>query len=82
MLSQLNFFFDNCISILKMYYTLFLRVLFCFVFGLFAFFRAEPVAYGGSQASGQIRAAAADLHNRHSKLRLRPTPQLMAVPDP
>ena len=34
--------------------------------------RAAPVAYGDSQARGQIRAAAAGL----------PTPQFMAMPDP
>ena len=68
--------------------------LFCFVFltgeGVFLsfvfFFRATSVAYGGSQAGGQIRAVAAALHHSHrnagSKLYLRPTPQLMATPDP
>ena len=29
-------------------------------------FRAAPTAYGGSQARGQIRAAAAGLHHSHS----------------
>ena len=49
-------------------------------------FRAAPAAYGRSQARGQIRAAAAGLHPSHSnakyELCLRPTPQLMAMPDP
>ena len=47
---------------------------------------AASTAHGGSQARGQIRAAAASLSNSHSKmgskLCLRPTPQLMATPDP
>ena len=49
-------------------------------------FRAAPVAYGGSQARGPIGAIAAGLHHSHSNSRsephLRPTPQLMAMPDP
>ena len=44
------------------------------------------MAYGGSQARGQIGAVAAGLHQCHSnlgsKLHLLPTPQLMAMPDP
>ena len=48
--------------------------------------RATPMAYGGSQAQGLIRALAAGLHHSHSnkgsELRLQPTPQLMATPDP
>jgi len=50
-------------------------------FLLFAFSRAAPVAYGGSQARGLIRAVAVSLHQSHSNSgsqpRLRPTPQLM-----
>ena len=49
-------------------------------------FRAEPVAYGGSQARGLIGAVAAGLHHSHSNAgsepRLRPTPPLTATPDP
>ena len=49
-------------------------------------FRALPVAYGGSQARGQIGGVAAGLCQSHSNLgskpRLWPTPQLMAMPDP
>ena len=60
----------------------FLRMFVC----LFLLFRATPVAYGGSQARGPIGAAAAGLHhsrsNAGSELGLRPTPQLMATPDP
>ena len=44
------------------------------------------MAYGGSQARGLIGAVAASLHQSHSnaasELRLRPTPQLTAMPDP
>ena len=57
-------------------------VLFCFVFCLF---RATPMACGGSQARGLIRAVAAGLGHCHSnagsKPRLRPTPQFMATLD-
>ena len=45
------------------------RVGLCFFFWFLFFsflFRAAPVAYGSSQARGQIRAAAAGLHHRHS----------------
>ena len=51
----------------------------------FLLFRAPPVAFGSSQARGQI-GAAAGLHHSHSnmesKLHLWPTPQVMAMPDP
>ena len=57
-----------------------------FIFWSFCLFRAIPTAYGGSQARGLIRAIAAGLRQGHSntrsKPRLRPTPQLMATPDP
>ena len=40
---------------------------FCFVlFFVFCLFRAEPTAYGGSQARGLIGAVATDLHHSHS----------------
>ena len=59
---------------------------FFFFFGLFAYSRAVPVAYGGSQASRLIGAVVAGLHHSHSNAgsepRLRPTPQLTATPDP
>ena len=38
---------------------------FCFLL-LLLFFRATPVAYGGSQARGPIRVTVAGLHHRHS----------------
>ena len=49
-------------------------------------FRATSAAYGGSLARGLIGATAAGLHRSHShagsEACLRPTPQLMVVPDP
>ena len=52
----------------------------------FLLFRAASMAYGGSQASSQIGAAAAGLHHSHSnsgsKPCLQPTPQLTEIPDP
>ena len=50
------------------------------------FFRAAPVAHGGSQARGPNEAVAAGLHHSHSnagsKPSLQSTPQLTATPDP
>ena len=55
-------------------------------FCLFAISWATPVAHGGSQARGPIRAVAPSLRQSHSNTRSeqsrRPTPQLMATPDP
>ena len=55
-------------------------------FFFFCLFRATLAAYGGSQARGQIRPAAAGLRHSHSDTRsepcLWPTPQLMAMLDP
>ena len=52
----------------------------------FCLSRAALKAYGGSQARGLIGAVAAGLHHSHSysgsEPRLRPTPQLTAMPDP
>ena len=57
-----------------------------FFFFLFAFSRAAPEAYGGSQARGLIRVVDAGPHHSLSNTRseplLRPTPQLTAMPDP
>ena len=59
---------------------------FFFFFCLFAFSRAAPAAHGGSQARGLIGPVATGLRQSHSnagsELRLRPTPQVMAMPDP
>ena len=42
-------------------------ILFLFIYFLsFVFFRAVPMAYGGSQARGQIRDIAASLHHSYS----------------
>ena len=52
-------------------------------FFIFCLFRTAPMAYGGSQARGQIRAVAPGLHHSHnhmgSKPCLQPTPQLTAI---
>ena len=44
------------------------------------------MAYGDSQARGQIKAVAASLHHSHSNTRseacLKPIPQLTAMPNP
>ena len=52
----------------------------------FAFPRAAPVAYEGSQAKGPIGAVATGLRQSHSNAgsepRLQPTPQLMVTLDP
>ena len=53
---------------------------------IYLLFRAASSAYGGSQARGRIGAVAAGLGHSHSiagsEPLLRPTPQLMATPDP
>ena len=58
-----------------------------FLYGyILSFFRATPTAYGSSQARGGIGTIAASLRHSHSnassKPCLKPTPQLMAMPDP
>ena len=45
----------------KIYYIIVRGLFFFFFFGLFAFSRAAPAAYGGSQARGLIGAIAASL---------------------
>ena len=49
----------------------FLFIYFC----LFAFTRAAPMAYGGSQARGPIGAAAAGLCQSHSNGESEPRPR-------
>ena len=44
----------------------------CFISFFFLFLRATPVAYGGPQARGQIRIAAAGLCYSHSNTGLEP----------
>ena len=67
------------------------RILLCFVlvfcfFVFWSFPGATPAACGGSQPGGPIGAVATSLRQSHSKvgseLRLLPTPQLVATPDP
>ena len=52
----------------------------------FFLFRAVPVAYGSSQARGQVRTAPLGLYHSHSsvgsELHLWPMPQLTATPHP
>ena len=61
-----------------------LYFIFLFLFLIFAFSRATPAAYGGSQGRGLIGAVAMGLYHSQtrSELLLRPTPQLMAMPGP
>ena len=64
-----------------------LKFIYLFIYCcLFAFSRAAPLAYGGSQARGSIGAIATVLHHSHnntgSELHLRPTPQLTTTRDP
>ena len=49
-----------------LYFILF--YLFIYLFCLFAFSRAAPTAYGGSQARGRIGAVAPRLHQSHSNV--------------
>ena len=53
-----------------------------FIYLFILLFTAAPTAYGGSQARGPIRATAAGHSHTGSEPCLRPTPQLMATPDP
>ena len=57
-----------------------------FLFFFFCLFSATPAACGSSQARGPVGATAASLHHSHSNTGsepcLRPTPQLMATPEP
>ena len=50
------------------------------------FFGATPMAHGGSQAKGRIRATATSLPHSYSNAGsepcLQPTPQVTAMPDP
>ena len=65
---------------------LFLCVRDIYLFIYFCLFRAEPTAYGGSQARGPVEAIAASLHLSHSNVGsepcLRHIPQLTAMLDP
>ena len=50
---------------------------FLFVCLCFAFFRAEPEAYGSFQARGQIGATAASLYHSHSNTGSEPHLRLL-----
>ena len=50
----------------------YLEIYIVFLLSFFFFFRATPMAYGGSQARGLIRAAAASLYHSHSNLGSEP----------
>ena len=68
------YYFDSVVFFILFYF---------FVFLLFPL--AAPAAHGGSQARGRIGAVATGPCQSHSnagsELRLRPTPQLTAMPD-
>ena len=66
--------------LLRFLLLLLLLLLFC----LFAFSRAAPAAYEGSQARGLIGAVGAGLPHSHSNAgsKLPPIPQLMATLGP
>ena len=61
-------------------------ILFFFFLVFLLFLWAAPTAYGGSQARGPIGVVATGLCQSHSnagsELRLQPTPQPTATPDP
>jgi len=63
-----------------------LLFIYLFIYLFICYFRAAPMAYGGSQPRGQIGATTAGLCHSHSNTgsepRLRLTPQLTATPDP
>ena len=62
--------------------------LFTYLFTYLKSFQGHTMAYGGSQARGQMRAVTSGLRHSHShssarpELRLRPAPQLTATLDP
>ena len=64
------------------YFVLFFTIYIYFFF----LFRAVPVTYGSSQATGKIGAAAVSLHHSHSndrfKLHLQPMLQPVTMMDP
>ena len=85
MLHEISFFFF-CHIILRQPRISLYGSIYLFIYFVLCSFRAALVAYGGSQDRDVIGAVAAILRQSHSntrsELRLRPTPQLMAMPDP
>ena len=43
-----------------------------YIYAFFSLFRAVPMAHGGFQARGRIKAVAAGLHHNHSNARSKP----------
>ena len=68
------------------YFTPIKKVTYFIYLFIYLLFRATLVAYGVSQARGQIGATDASLRHSHSKAgskgALEPTPQRRATPDP
>ena len=81
---MVSFVVQKFVSLIRLHLMSFTFFLFFWGGVLFAFSRATPTAYGGSQARGLIGSVATGLRHSHSgsKPRLRPTPQLTATPDP
>ena len=78
---------NQCLLWVSIPFIWFYAIFYLFIyFWSFCLFRATPTAYGGSQARGPIGIVATSLCQSHSnvgsQLRLWPTPQLMAMPDP
>ena len=77
-----HMFTDSCLC----RYFWFCFILFYLFGGERVLFRTAPMAFGISQARGQIGATAASLNHSHSNMgsepHLQPTPQLMARPGP
>ena len=82
MISWYEILKNSCLVCTSLYYPYITTLLFAFfiftmlkfighskcykLFFFFFLFRATPVAYGGSQARGPVRATAASLHHKHS----------------
>ena len=60
--SGMHFYGPRLLAKFESLWTIFRKMIFFF----FGIFRAVPIAYGSSQARGQIGATAAGLHHSHS----------------
>ena len=74
-----DFFFQFFISLKISYEVTSVEIVGCrcfpselYLFIYFCLFRAPPLAYGGSQARGPIKATAASLHHSHSHMGSEP----------